>query len=137
MYTTQELATMNLTQLKDVMKQKGLGQRSGENKLDIIRRIEAHNNVVAQPKQEGRKPKEKVLIGATEEQIRAEAEKYKNMTLQFLDNGNTWHVSCRGAEDSGTCMQPLSVIKNKFRIVAGGARMPRKVRTQGGYAFAF
>lgn len=74
---------------------------------------------------------------ATVEEIRAEAQKYagKGFEIRFIDDDNTWHVRCKGAEDTGTVHQPINAIAGKFATVARGALLPRGIKVDGKVMF--
>lgn len=109
--------------------------KTGVEKLKTIIGAVVHNQVAGAAHEADKvKPAPIQAAFPTLDEIRAEAAKYaeKGMEIRFLDDDTNWNVRCKGAEDSGTVMQPLSEIKKRFTIVAQGARNPRIINSEGG-----
>lgn len=109
--------------------------KTGVDKLKATINALVHNQTAAAAHEaDKQKPVAVQPAFPTVDEIRAEAEKYakKGMEIRFLDNELNWNVRCKGAEDSGTCKQPLSEIKKRFQMVAQGARNPRIINSDGG-----
>lgn len=133
MYDMSMMAIKTMKELQVVAQSYNLPLKTNENKTNLLTRIiAAHNSLTPDQPKSVDKP---VFVKheTSEEDIIAEAAKYKDkgMEIRFLDE-DTWHVRCKGEEDTGTRWQPIIVIARRFKEVAKGARLPRGIKGTGG-----
>lgn len=128
------LKSKQLPELRSILASKGHKWHPREKAETLIQRIQ-QIDLVIQPsdkytKEDTMKSKKKtVSFNNTQEEILKEIQEYtdKGLKVDFLEDG-CWTFSYKGAMDSGTSKQPLSVIKRKAELVSKGARKPVKVK---------
>lgn len=115
------MTNMTIDELKDLLKSLGGNTRGNLKRENLIKRIEALQKTASRPGEPSAiesvlgltaKPIEakKPIGGCSQEEVLEALKNNRERGMVAKFEGNTWHFSRKGREDSGTMSQPISNI---------------------------